>query len=62
MEQRLYRPREVAEALSISRGQVYALAERGLIRVVRIGTSVRIPASEIERLSTTGIIPQRAVE
>lgn len=54
MDHRLYRPREVAELLGLSRGEVYALCQRGLIQAVRIGKNVRISSTELERLMTAG--------
>ncbi len=54
MERQLYRPREVAEILGLSRGEVYALCQRGVIASVHIGKNVRISSTELERLMTVG--------
>lgn len=54
MDRQLYRPREVAEMLALSRGEVYALCARGVISYVRIGKNLRIASSELERLMTEG--------
>ena len=62
MDRRLYRPREVAEMLALSRGEVYALIAQGRIRAVRIAKSVRITAEELDRLSTTGIVRSEVAE
>ena len=62
MDRRLYRPKEVAEAVGLSRPEIYALIQRGLLQAVRIGTAVRIPASELERLVTQGVAPQQVAE
>lgn len=45
----LLRIDEVAERLAISRASTYRLIQRGIIPVVHIGTSVRIPAALLER-------------
>ena len=62
MDRRLYRPKEVAEVAGLSRPEVYALIQRGLLQAVRIGAAVRIPASELERLVTQGVVPQEVAE
>lgn len=62
MDRQLYRPREVAEMLALSRGEVYSLISKGLIRSVRIASSVRVPAQEVERLITIGITQERVAE
>jgi excisionase family DNA binding protein len=46
---------EAARLLGLSRQHVYRLADRGLIRVVRIGTAVRVPVSEVQRVMREGI-------
>jgi|HigsolmetaAR202D_1030399.scaffolds.fasta_scaffold04796_10 excisionase family DNA binding protein len=45
-----YPMQEAAELLGVSRSHVYALAERGQLRLVRIGRRTVVPASEIARL------------
>jgi excisionase family DNA binding protein len=52
---RLIRATEAARLLGLSRQHVYRLADRGLIRVVRIGTAVRVPVSEVQRVMREGI-------
>jgi len=41
---------EAAVILSISRGQAYAMANRGDLRVVRIGTRLVIPTDQLRVL------------
>ena len=41
---------EAAVILSISRGQAYAMANRGDLRVVRIGTRLVIPTDQLRQL------------
>lgn len=41
--------KEVAEALRIGLSTAYLLAERGELPVVRIGRSVRVPRSALQR-------------
>ena len=41
---------EAAEILSISRGQAYAMANRGDLRVLRIGTRLVIPTEQLRIL------------
>ncbi len=41
---------EAAEILSISRGQAYAMANRGDLRVLRIGTRLVIPTDQLRQL------------
>ena len=62
MDRRLYRPREVAELLAVSRGEVYALISKGLIRSVRIAKAVRVSAQEVERLMTVGLTEEAVAE
>ena len=40
---------KTAQALSMSRSKVYALMAAGELPTVRIGRSVRVPLSELER-------------
>lgn len=58
----LLRPREVCEILGISRQMAYKLAtlgpDRGGVRAVHIGSAVRIPAEEIERIAHEGCQPR----
>jgi excisionase family DNA binding protein len=46
-----YRFPEAAAALGVSRAHLYNLAQRGELRTVKIGSSRRIPRSEVERLA-----------
>jgi excisionase family DNA binding protein len=50
VEQVLIRPATFARLVDLSRASVYAAIDRGEIRAVRIGGSLRIPASELARL------------
>ncbi len=53
-EPRLIRPIEAARILAISRPQIYRLAASGAIRSVKIAGSIRIPASELEKVIEFG--------
>jgi excisionase family DNA binding protein len=44
----LYRPEEAAEALGLSRARLYQLMADGEVGSVKIGTSRRIPAVDLE--------------
>jgi excisionase family DNA binding protein len=44
----LYRPTEAAETLGLSRTRLYQLLAAGEIGSVKIGTSRRIPAADLE--------------
>jgi excisionase family DNA binding protein len=46
---RLLRGTEVAEILGISRPRAYQLMKDGTLPVVRIGRSVRVPSTELEK-------------
>jgi excisionase family DNA binding protein len=48
-ELRLMRGVEVAEILGVSRGRAYQLMKDGTLPVVRIGRSVRVPSTELEK-------------
>ena len=48
MEKLLYRPREVAERLSLGRTVVYQLLRCGELPCVRIGRAVRVRATDLE--------------
>jgi len=41
-------PKEAASRLGVGLSTVYQLAREGKLRVVRIGTSVRVPPAELE--------------
>ena len=47
MDQVLLRIDEVSQALGIGRSQAYALCASGVLPVVRIGRSVRVPAEAL---------------
>lgn len=44
------RTRELAHALNISRHGLYLLIRKGEVKVLKLGNSFRIPASEAKRL------------
>jgi excisionase family DNA binding protein len=46
--------REVASHLNVCRQTVAAMIQRGDLRAIRLGRSVRIPTSELDRLLATG--------
>jgi len=48
-ERRLLRVSEAAESLGVSRAKLYQEVNRGAIKVVHIGTAMRIPTNELER-------------
>ena len=48
-EAKVLRMPEAARALGISRSQIYSLAARGEIPIVRIGASLRVPAAALDR-------------
>lgn len=47
MDRLLYRPKEVAELLSISRTRVYDLLKRGEIESIRVCNSIRVPRESL---------------
>ena len=49
-ERLAYTPTEVAHALGLCPASVYNMINRGALRAVKLGRSVRIPASELVRL------------
>lgn len=48
-DDRLLKPAEVAEKLSISRAQAYRLMRTGAMAIVRIGHSVRVKPADLAR-------------
>ncbi len=52
--QQLFRAREVAERLGISLSFAKKLMRERRIQSIRIGTAVRVPLSEIERIEREG--------
>ncbi len=49
MEKLLLKLPEAGERLGLGRSKLYELIQEGVLPVVRIGRSVRVPASELER-------------
>ncbi len=60
MEQLLLRADEVAKALGLGRSKTYELMNSGRLPVVRIGRSVRVPASALRHWIETQV--ERDVE
>ncbi len=54
MPREFYTPEQLAELLQVSKPAIYKWAQEGRIKAVRIGRTVRIPASEVERLLRGG--------
>jgi excisionase family DNA binding protein len=52
--------RETAESLNLSQPTIRAWVARRKIGVIRLGRSVRIPATEIERLLSENTVPARS--
>ena len=50
MPREFYTPEQLAELLQVSKPAIYKWAHEGRIKAVRIGRTVRIPATEVERL------------
>ena len=46
-----YRIPEVAELFGLSRAHIYNMVARGEIRAIRFGNAVRIPVTEVDRLT-----------
>jgi len=51
-----YTPAEAADALRVSRQQIYRLIEQGKLRRFNIGRSARIPAADVHFL--VGYLPE----
>lgn len=49
MERLLLRPTEAAEMLGLGRSKTYQLLARGILPVVRIGGSIRVPAEALRK-------------
>lgn len=49
LDRKTLRMAEAAEVLGVSRSQLYVLAKRGDVPVVRIGSSLRVPAAALDR-------------
>lgn len=52
-DQRFYRVEEAAGILKISKSGLYRLLQCGDVKAVRLGRSIRIPTTELTRLSQT---------
>jgi excisionase family DNA binding protein len=50
----LYRVKEAARRLDVSTSQAYNLINRGELKAVRLGRSVRIPARALEKIAESG--------
>jgi excisionase family DNA binding protein len=55
----LYTVAEVADWLRVSKMTIYRMIDAGEIRVLRVGHSVRVPASEITRVLESDISDKR---
>lgn len=49
----MYSPKQVAEILNVNTETVHRWCRRGLIKYTRIGRTIRIDESEVERLRGT---------
>lgn len=49
-----YTIRDACQLLSISRSHLYQMTASGRLRMIKLGTSSRIPASEIDRILAGG--------
>jgi len=59
IDEHYLRVREYAQRFNLSESAVYKKIERGEIRAIRIGKTVRIPSSEMERyLNPTEVLRQ----
>ncbi len=54
-QQQLYTLREASRLLSVSIWTLIDWRRQGRLRVVRLGRLVRVPASEIERITQGGL-------
>ena len=55
LDRLLLRPVEAAELLSTSRSRIYSGISNGEIATVVVGTRLRIPRAEVERLGREGL-------
>jgi excisionase family DNA binding protein len=60
VERKAYRIGDAAEAVGISRSELYRLIGLGIVRTVRFGNRARVTAAELERLATEGFLPPQA--
>ena len=44
-------PREMADAIGVSRGHIYTLMKSGVLKTLKLGGRRLIPASELDRFS-----------
>jgi excisionase family DNA binding protein len=49
MEQQLLRIDEAAKVLGLGRSKTYELVRKGSLPVVRIGTAIRVPTTDLQR-------------
>jgi excisionase family DNA binding protein len=56
IDKALMKPASFARLCEMSRANVYKLIEKGELRAVRIGGSIRIPISELNRLIAAAIV------
>jgi excisionase family DNA binding protein len=50
MEQALYKVTTAMKTLDVSRATIYRLVARGVLEVVKIGTSTRVTGASIDKL------------
>ena len=62
MEKLLLKPAEVTEMLGIARSRVYEMLTRRELPSVRIGSSVRIPASALQQWIEERQVPARNID
>jgi excisionase family DNA binding protein len=53
-ERLLYRVKEAARRLDVSTSQAYNLINRGDLKAVRLGRSLRVPARALEKIARSG--------
>ena len=51
----LFKVKTAAQMLDISRSQIYNLVNAGVLRAVRVGKSIRIPAEALREVAAGGI-------
>jgi excisionase family DNA binding protein len=54
-----YTDAELSSLLRVSKRTVYRLRKSGVLRSIRIGRAVRTPATEVERVLGTGLLPTK---
>lgn len=55
-----YTPAEVAQILRVSMRSMYRWIREDRIHTIRLGTDHRIPATEMDRILSEGLSPDRA--